>query len=326
MAARPVGLPTADDWSLTEAPIPQPGEGELLVRVLYVSLDPAMRSWISGGNPYASVEVGDVMLAPGVGRVLASRHPSFAPGDHVTGQFKVQTHAVSDGVGVTAVDPAVAPLPVYLGTLGFTGMTAYFGMVDVGRPQAGQTVAVSGAAGATGMVAGQIAKILGCRVVGIAGGPDKCRFLVDELGFDAAIDYRNEKVAKALRTHCPDGVDVFFDNVGGEILDAVLTRLARNARVVICGAVSQYNNDGPMRGPANYMALVSTHASMQGFFIANYADRYPEAMAALGGWLAEGRLKTREDVVEGIERFPEALLQLYTGGNTGKLVLQVGDD
>ena len=267
LAARPVGLPKRTDWSYTEEPVRAPNDGEVLVKIAYLSLDPAMRGWMN-----------DVK--------------SYIP-------------------------------PVYLGTLGMPGMTAYFGLLDVGKPQPGQTVVVSGAAGAVGMVVGQIAKIKGCRAVGIAGGREKCEYLVRELGFDAAIDYKSDDVKRTLRQHCPQGVDVYFDNVGGEILDTVLTQLARNARIVICGAISQYNSTTGVRGPANYMSLLVNRASMTGMLVFDYASRYPEAMREMAGWLAAGKLKTREDIVAGLETFPETLLKLFKGENFGKLVLKV---
>jgi NADPH-dependent curcumin reductase CurA len=217
-------------------------------------------------------------------------------------------------------------LPVYLGTLGMPGMTAYFGLLDIGAPKAGETVVVSGAAGAVGTVVGQIAKIKDCRVVGIAGGPEKCKYIVDELGFDAAIDYKSEDVRKALKEHCPKGVDVYFDNVGGEILDVVLTRLARRARIVLCGAISQYNNEGAMRGPSNYMSLLVNRASMEGFVVFDFADRYLDAATEMAGWMADGKLKSREDIVEGLETFPDTLMKLFAGENIGKLVLKVADE
>jgi NADPH-dependent curcumin reductase CurA len=325
LASRPVGLPKRSDWTYAEEPVREPGAGELLVKVLYISLDPAMRGWMNEGKSYIPpVEIGEVMRAGGAGRVIASQHPGFAPGDHVAGAFGVQEFAISNGKGIVKVDPELAPLPVYLGALGPPGMTAYFGLLDIGRPQAGQTVVVSGAAGAVGMVVGQIAKLEGCRAVGIAGGAEKCRFLVQELGFDAAIDYKSEDVKTALRDHCPRGIDVYFDNVGGDILDAALTRLARGARVVICGAISQYNSTAPVRGPANYLALLVQRASMTGMVVFDYADRYAAAARDLAGWIAAGKLKTREDVVEGLETFPDSLLKLFRGENTGKLVLAVG--
>jgi NADPH-dependent curcumin reductase len=326
LAARPTGLPDAGCWQLTEEPVPEPGDGELRVAISHVSLDPAMRGWMNDARSYIPpVEIGAVMRAAAAGEVTASNHPGFAVGDHVTGAFGVQEHAISDGAGVVRADTALAALPTWLGTLGLTGMTAYFGLRDVGRAQAGDTVVVSGATGAVGSVAGQVAKLDGCRAIGIAGGEEKCRWLVDDLGFDAAIDYRSEDVRRALRGHAPDGVDVYFDNVGGEILDAVLTRLARGARVVICGAVSQYNATGAVRGPSNYLSLLVARASMTGMVVFDYADRYAEAAAEMAGWLRDGRLTTREDVVEGgVEAFPETLLRLFRGENIGKLVLKVG--
>jgi NADPH-dependent curcumin reductase CurA len=328
LAARPSGLPKPSDWELTEEDVPAPGAGQLTVAISHISLDPAMRGWMNAGTSYIDpVEVGDVMRAAAVGRVLVSEHPDFASGDDVYGTFGVQEYALSNGRGVIKIDPSLAPLPTYLGTLGLTGMTAYFGLLDVGKMKEGDTVVVSGAAGAVGSVAGQIARIKGARVIGIAGGQEKCRWLVEDLGFDAAIDYKAEDVRLSLRKTAPEGVDVYFDNVGGEILDAVLTRLAREARIVICGAVSQYNaTDGP-RGPRNYLALLVARASMTGMVVFDYAPRYREAASELAAWMADGRLISREDVMEGgVQRFPDALLKLFAGENVGKLVLRVGSD
>jgi NADPH-dependent curcumin reductase len=324
LAARPSGLPRADDWELTEEPVPEPAENEFVVALSYLSLDPAMRGWMNPGASYVPpVEIGAVMRAGGVGEVISSEHPGFAVGDQVSGVFGVQEFARSDGQGVFKVDPSLAPLPTYLGALGMTGLTAYFGLLDTGRPQEGDTVVVSGAGGAVGSVVGQIAKIKGCRAIGIAGSPEKCEWIVDELGFDAAIDYRSQDVRQMLRELAPDRIDVYFDNVGGGILDAALTRLNRGARVVICGAISQYNAT-ELRGPANYMALLVARASMTGMLVFDYVKRYPEAMAELAGWLRDGRLIAREDVVDGgVQAFPEALLKLFEGENIGKLVLQV---
>jgi len=325
LAARPSGLPKASDWAFTEEPAGEPGEGQLLVEVLYLSLDPAMRGWMNDVRSYAPpVGIGEVMRAGAVGRVIASRHPGFAPGEHVSGLFGAQEYALADVRGVVKVDAAAAPLPVYLGTLGFPGLTAYFGLSDIGKPRAGDTLVVSGAAGAVGMVAGQLGKIKECRVVGIAGGAAKCSFLREELGFDAAVDYKAEDVKEALRRHCPRGIDVYFDNVGGDILDAALACLARGARIVLCGAISQYNNTGPVQGPANYLSLLVNRASMTGMVVIDYAPRYAEAVRELAGWLAAGRLRTREDVVRGSLRdFPETLLRLFRGENLGKLVLDL---
>jgi NADPH-dependent curcumin reductase CurA len=328
LAARPSGLPQASDWDIVEEPAPTPGEGEFALAISHISLDPAMRGWMNAGASYIEpVEIGAVMRAGAVGQVTASRHPGFAVGDHVYGAFGVQEHALSDGNGVTKVDPSLAPLPTYLGALGLTGLTAYFGLLDVGKPKEGDTVVVSGAAGAVGSVAGQIAKIKTRppgRVIGIAGGQEKCDWLTDELGFDAAIDYKQGNVAAALREHAPKGIDVYFDNVGGEILDAALTRLARGARIVICGAVSQYNATGGVKGPANYLALLVARASMTGMVIFDYADRYAQAGQEMAGWMREGRLVSREDIVEGgVHDFPDTLLRLFAGENIGKLVLQI---
>jgi NADPH-dependent curcumin reductase CurA len=324
LARRPMGLPVREDWNLTTEPVPAPAEGQFVVKVDYISLDPAMRGWMNEGKSYIPpVGLGEVMRAGAAGTVTESRHPGFKAGDAVSGGFGVQEYAVSDGKGVVKVDTRLAPLPVYLGTLGMPGMTAYFGLLEIGKPQAGQTVVVSGAAGAVGTVVGQIAKIKGCRVVGIAGGRDKCDWLVNELGFDAAIDYKSEDVRKALKAAAPAGIDVYFDNVGGEILDAALANLARGARIVICGAISQYNNTTPVKGPSNYLALLVNRASMTGMVVFDYADRYAVAAREMAGWMVEGKLKARSDVVEGFETFPETLLKLFKGENTGKLVLKV---
>jgi len=326
LAARPVGMPKRTDWELTTEPVGELGDGQVLVQVLYLSLDPAMRGWMNEGRSYIPpVGIGEVMRASGAGRVVTSRHPDFVAGDSVTGIFGIQEYAVMDGKALTKVDESAIPLPVYVSLLGLTGMTAYFGLLDVGKPEAGQTVVVSGAAGAVGTIVGQIAKINGCRVVGIAGGADKCRFIVDELGFDAAIDYKSDNVAKALREHCPKGIDVYFDNVGGDVLDACLVNLARRARIVICGAISQYNATGGVKGPSNYMMLLVTRSRMEGFVVFDYADRYAEGARQLAQWLKDGKLKSREDIVRGFETFPETLLKLFAGENVGKLILEVAD-
>lgn len=323
LASRPVGLPKATDWQIADEPAGTPADGEFLVRVEYLSVDPAMRTWMNAGRSYVPpVEIGEVMRAGGIGRVTDSRHPDFAEGDEVFGTFGVQRYAVSDGRDVTSVDTGLAPAPVHLGALGISGLTAYFGLLDVGRPQPGQTVVVSGAAGSVGSIVGQIARIVGCRVVGIAGGQDKCRWLVDDLGFDAAIDYKAGDLHRQLKQHAPNGIDVFFDNVGGKTLEAALSRLARGARVVICGAVSQYNAGDELRGPANYMNLLVARASMTGFVIFDYADRYREGVAQLADWLRSGELRSHEQIIGGdVGDFPEVLLKLFRGDNTGKLIL-----
>jgi NADPH-dependent curcumin reductase len=326
LAARPSGLPQPSDWDLTEEPVPSPDAGEFVVTISHISLDPAMRGWMNAGASYIdAVEIGDVMRAGAVGEVTASEHPRFAVGDQVYGAFGVQEHALSDGSGVFKIDPSTAPLPTYLGALGLPGMTAYFGLLDVGKLKSGDTVVVSGAAGAVGSVAGQIAKIKGARVIGIAGGEEKCRWLVEELGFDEAIDYKAQDVRRTLREQAPAGVDLYFDNVGGEILDAVLTRLARGARIVICGAVSQYNATEGVRGPSNYLSLLVFRASMIGMVVFDYAARFGEAAAEIAGWMRAGELISREHIVDGgVAAFPDALLKLFSGENIGKLVLRVG--
>jgi len=322
LAARPSGLPKRSDWELTTDPVPAPGPGEFVVAISYLSIDPAMRRLIDAAYR-EPVAIGAVMEAGAVGRVTASEHPRFAVGDHVYGGFGVQEFACSDGTGVTRLDPLLAPLSAYLGALGIPGLTAYFGLLAIARLHEGETVVVSGAAGGVGSVAGQIAKISRCRAIGIAGGPDKCRWIVADLGFDAAIDYKSRDVAAALREYAPGGVDVFSDNVGGEILDAVLTRLARGARIVLSGGQSQYAAQ-QVRGRARYLELIAARASMAGFLTPDYASRYAQARAELAGWLREGRLTSREDILQGgVRAFPDALLKLFAGQNIGKLILAV---
>ncbi len=324
LASRPQGMVGREHFDYVEEAIPELQDGQVLIETAYISLDPAMRGWMAAGRSYIPpVEIGEVMRAGTVGTVLESKGTKLAAGDDVTGWLGVQKYAVCDENAVFKVDTSEIPLPKYLGALGMPGMTAYFGLLEVGAPKEGETVVVSGAAGAVGSVVGQIAKLKGCRVVGIAGGPDKCSWIVEELGFDAAIDYKSEDVGSALREHCPEGIDVYFDNVGGDILDAALARLARGARVVICGAISQYNNLDAVHGPSNYMSLLVNRARMQGFVVMDYMSRYPEAMREMGAWIADGRLIAREDVVEGFDSFPEALGKLFAGENVGKLVLKV---
>jgi len=321
LAARPTGLPKAPDWAIVDGPMPAAANGEFVVEIDYLSIDPAMRTWMNAGRSYVPpVEIGEVMRAFAVGRVIESHHPEFAVGDQVSGLFGVQNYAVSDGAGVNKIDTTLAPATAYLAALGISGLTAYFGLLDIGRPEPGQTVLVSGAAGSVGNIVGQIAKINGCRAVGIAGGEHKCRWLLEQAGFDAAIDYKTADLRAELKTHAPDGVDVFFDNVGGVALEAALNRLARGARVVLCGAVSQYN-DAP-RGPANYMQLLVARASMTGFVIFDYLTRYPEGVAQLAKWVGTGQLRSHEDIERGdVGDFPETLLKLFSGQNTGKLIL-----
>jgi hypothetical protein len=324
LKARPVGEPSADTWDYTESEIPTIKDGQLLIKIEYISLDPAMRGWLNDAKSYIEpVQIGDVMRAGTVGKVVESKLDGFVAGDYVCGHNGVQSYAVSDGNGLYKVDPNLAPLPYYLGVLGMPGMTGYFGLLKTGQPKAGDTVVVSGAAGAVGGLVGQIAKIKGCRVVGIAGGPEKCKFLVDELGFDAAVDYKNENVKKALKEACPKGVDVYFDNVGGDILDDVLTQINLHARIVICGAISQYNNTTAVKGPSNYLALLVNRARMEGIVVFDNIKEYPVAMKEIAGWIQSGEMTVKDHVVEGIETFPDTLMMLFKGKNFGKLVLKV---
>ncbi|HEY9066181.1 MAG TPA: NADP-dependent oxidoreductase, partial [Burkholderiaceae bacterium] len=314
LAARPNGLPTRADWQFTTEPVSEPADGGVLVKTLALSLDPAMRGWMNEGKSYIPpVGIGEVMRAGGIGRVVASKNPAFAVGDVVSGTPGVQTYSLvaADQIkrsGLFKIDLRLGTTTQWLNVLGMPGMTAYFGLMDVGQPQAGETVVVSGAAGAVGQTVGQLAKVKGCRVVGIAGGPAKCEWVVKELGFDACVDYKAGNLKDALREHCPKGIDIYFDNVGGEILDTVLTRLARKARIVICGAISQYNNMAAVQGPKNYMSLLVNRARMEGMVVFDYADRFPVAVQELAGYLKDGRMKSKEDVVGGgIEAFPETL-------------------
>lgn len=332
LAARPVGLPTDANWQFTTEAVAQPGPGGVLVKTLYLSLDPAMRGWMNEGKSYIPpVGIGEVMRAGGVGRVVASNNPGFAVGDAVTGSLGVQEYALFAEnelrrAGLARIDLRAGSWTQWLNVLGMPGMTGYFGLMDIGQPKAGETLVVSGAAGAVGQTVGQLAKIKGCRVVGIAGGPAKCEWVVRELGFDACIDYKGGDVRAGLKEHCPQGVDIYFDNVGGDILDTVLTRINRKARIIICGAISQYNNTTPVAGPKNYLSLLVNRARMEGMVVFDYADRYPQAIAEMAGYLREGRMRSREDVVRGLNNFPKTLLKLFNGENFGKLVLQVADD
>jgi hypothetical protein len=332
LAARPVGLAVASDWQFTEETVAEPGDGGVLVKTLALSLDPAMRGWMNEGKSYIPpVGIGEVMRAGGIGIVVASKNPAFAVGDHVTGAPGVQEYwaVAGDQVkrsGIAKIDLRVGSIGQWLNVLGMPGMTGYFGLMDVGMPKPGETVVVSGAAGAVGQTVGQIAKIKGCRTVGIAGGKAKCDFVVNELGYDACIDYKTGSVKDGLKEHCPKGVDIYFDNVGGEILDAVLARLAMKARIIICGAISQYNNTTAVQGPKNYLSLLVHRARMEGIVVFDYTARFPQAIAEMAGYLKEGRMVSREDTVEGgVAAFPATLTKLFTGENFGKLVLKIAD-
>ncbi len=324
LAQRPVGLPTADTFNIEKNPIPVPAEGEVLLKTKFISLDPAMRGWMNDARSYIPpVGIGEVMRAGTVSEVVESKHGKYRVGDILVGNAGVQEYITTDGRGYHSVDPKLAPLPVFLGTLGMPGFTGYFGLMRIGEPKAGETVLVSGAAGAVGSIVGQIAKIKGCRVVGIAGGKAKCDYIVNELGFDAAIDYKAGNLRADMKAACPKGIDVYFDNVGGEILDLALTRLNMHARIIICGAISQYNNTTPVKGPANYLSLLVSRAKMQGMVVFDYAKDYGIAAQEMAGWMQEGKLKSREDVYEGIENFHETFLRLFSGEKMGKLVLKV---
>jgi NADPH-dependent curcumin reductase len=332
LAQRPVGMPGRECWSFTEEAVQHPsGDGDVLVKTLALSLDPAMRGWMNEGKSYIPpVEIGAVMRAGGVGVVVASNNPAFAVGDYVNGGLDVQEYCLIPGAqvkrnGLFKIDLRMGTPTQWLNVLGMPGMTGYFGLMDVGMPQAGETVVISGAAGAVGQTVGQIAKIKGCRVVGIAGGAAKCDWVVKELGFDACIDYKAgpDSVKNGLKEHCTKGVDIYFDNVGGEILDTVLTRINKKARIIICGAISQYNNTTAVQGPKNYLSLLVNRARMEGIVVFDYADRYHLAIAEMALYLKDGRMKSKEDVVVGLNTFPETLLKLFNGENFGKLVLEV---
>ena len=329
LAARPVGLPTRNDWSFTTEPVAEPAPGGVLIKTLALSLDPAMRGWMNEGKSYIPpVGLGEVMRAGGIGVVLASKNDAFPVGVQVSAGLGVQEYcsiAAADikRNGLFKIDTRLGTPNQWLNVLGMPGMTGYFGLMDVGQPQPGETVVVSGAAGAVGQTVGQLARIKGCRAVGIAGGKAKCDWVVNELGFDACIDYKAPDLRDALKAACPKGVDVYFDNVGGDILDLVLARINRKARIIICGAISQYNNTTPVQGPKNYLSLLVNRARMEGIVVFDYTDRFPLAVAEMSGYLRDGRMKSREDVVTGLQTFPESLLKLFSGQNFGKLVLQV---
>jgi len=322
---RPIGVPDSETWTLEENPIKELQEGELLVQNHYISLDPAMRGWMNDNKSYIEpIQIGEVMRAGVIGKVIkTNNHPDYKVGDCLTGLGGVQQYSITNGNGWHQVDDTLAPMPKYLGVLGMTGMTAYFGILEVGKIKKGETVLVSGAAGAVGSVVGQIAKIKGCTVVGIAGGKDKCDYLVNELGFDSAIDYKSKNVLKELNTICPKGIDVYFDNVGGEILEAALAKIRMHARIVICGAISQYNNTTAMSGPRNYMSLLVNRATMQGMVVFDYAKDYQKAAIEMNQWMMQGQLISREDIYEGIENFPMTFKRLFSGDKKGKLILKV---
>jgi NADPH-dependent curcumin reductase CurA len=327
LASRPVGLPTRENWSIVDAPMPEPAPGGVLVKTLMLSLDPAMRGWMNEGKSYIEpVGIGEVMRAGGVGRVVASNTPAFAVGDHVSGVLGVQQYCAFDEAGIrktglVKIDPSLAPPEKWLNALGMPGMTAYFGLLDVGQPKAGETVVVSGAAGAVGQTVGQVAKIKGCRVVGIAGGADKCAFVVNELGFDACIDYKAGNLRGDLKTATPKGIDCLFENVGGEIFDTLLGRMNPFARIAVCGLIAQYNSAPyPMQ---NIGSVLINRIKMQGFIVSDDMSRWPPALKELGGLVATGKLKYRETVAEGLAAAPAAFISLLKGGNFGKQLVKL---
>ena len=327
LASRPVGYPRESDFRLVESPIPQPREGEILVKALWLSLDPYQRGRMRAVTTYAArVEEGGVITGGIVGRVVETRTPGFAAGDIVTGSIGWQEYATSDGRELRKVDPLSGPLTWSLGVLGGPGMTAYFGFLDVGKPQPGDTVVVSAAAGAVGQVAGQIAKIMGCRVVGIAGTDAKVDYVVGELGFDAGINYKTQDLDAALADACPLGVDVYFDNVAGPVTDAVLERTNTYARVVICGYISEYNLVKPAEGPRPYRFMTGRHIRMEGFIVTRFAVDFDRARARISRWLKEGSIKYKEDVIEGIESAPRAFIGMMHGENFGKLLIKIADE
>src|SRR4026209_3009832 len=326
LRSRPVGMPKPSDFDLVESPRPTPKDGEVLTRTIYLSLDPYMRGRISGARSYAqSVEPGQVIVGGTVGEVLESRHPAVARGDLVLGYDGWQSRAVSKGGALRKLDPKQAPISTALGVLGMPGMTAYVGLLDIGRPKPGETVVVSAASGAVGSAVGQIAKIKGARAVCIAGSPDKCDYVVRALGFDACVNYKTGDLPAALKAACPSGIDVYFENVGGDVLRAVRTLLNQNARIPLCGLISQYNATEPTPGP-DLGAFLFNRVLLKGFIVSDHLDRMGHFLAECGGWLREGRLKHREDIVEGLEKAPEAFIGLLQGKNFGKLLVRVGED
>lgn len=321
LAKRPEGDVSAECFAIVDAPMPEPGPGQVLVKVDWLSIDPTIRMWMAMDTYLPAIEIGAPIRSAGMGTVINSKNDDIPVGTVLFGTPGWQQYAVmgpKDQVVPEGVDPAAA-----LSVFGITGLTAYFGLMEIGQPKEGETVVVSGAAGATGSVAGQIAKLNGCRVVGIAGSDDKCRWLTEELGFDAAINYRTENVAQALKEACPSGIDIFFDNVGGESLEAALANLALRGRVVMCGAISQYNDAVPPPGPRNLSVLISKRGRMEGFIILDFLPRAGEAIAQLATWVMSGQLKYKVDVMQGLDRAPEALAKLFTGANEGKMLVQL---
>ena len=325
--SRPSGYPQESDFELEEERIPQPGEGEVLIKSIWLSLDPYMRGRMRDAASYAPpVELGSVIVGGAVGRVVESRTPAFHVGDIVEGPLGWQEYAVSDGRNLRSVDPALGPLSTAVGVLGMPGMTAYFGLLDVGRPQPGDTVVVSAASGAVGQLVGQIAKIVGCRVIGFAGSDEKTGYIVNELGFDIGLNYKTQNVAAELAKACPLGVNIYFDNVGGHVTDAVMENLADFARIVVCGQISQYNLEEPAMGPRNMRMLTVHQARMEGFLVSQFAGRHDEGRLRMARWIREGKVKYKEDVVVGLENAPSAFIGMMRGANFGKLLVKVSEE
>lgn len=325
LIARPVGRLKESDFQFTQEPVPAIGEGQVLVRNLYISLDPTNRGWANETATYLpAIQLGDVMRGGATGIVEQSRNPNFSEGTYVQGLLGWQDYAVSDGSGLTALpnNPAI-PLTAYQGLFGHIGFTAYYGLLDIGKPKTGETLVVSAAAGAVGSLVGQIGKIKGCRVVGIAGSDEKCKWITEELGFDAAINYKAEPVLESLKKHCPDGIDIDFENVGGKILDDVLALINYRARIALCGLISQYNATEPVPGPYNFVNILIKRARVEGFIVMDYMNNPQDAIADLGKWLVEGKIKYRIDEVEGLEQAPAALNRLFDGANIGKLLVKL---
>lgn len=329
LAARPVGFPKDSDFKLVESPMPTPKDGEFLVRVIYLSVDPYMRGRMNDAASYAApVQLGEVMGGGAVGKVISSNNPNFREGEIVEGFFGWQEYAVSNGEGVRKIDPSLAPISTALGVLGMPGLTAYFGLLDICNPQLGETVVVSGAAGAVGSLVGQIALIKGCRAVGIAGADDKVAYLTDELGFDAAFNYKTvTDYFQKLKELCPKGIDAYFDNVGGAITDAVFRLINTRARISICGQISQYNLEQPEKGPRIILvSLLVKQARAEGFLVFQFANRYAEGLKQMAEWIKQGKLKYREDIAHGIENAPSAFIAMLKGQNTGKQLVKISEE
>jgi len=325
LANRPVGIPEKNTWEYEEELISEIKDGQILIKHQYISLDPAMRGWMNNSKSYIPpVEIGAVMRAGTVGEVIKVKNNiNFKVGDLVSGWGGVQEYSISDGKNYNIIKDKNNPIHRYLGALGMPGMTAYFGIIKEGKINSGDIVLVSAAAGAVGSLVGQIAKIKGCRVIGIAGGNEKCKYVKEELGFDEVIDYKNDNIYSALKKYCPDGIDVYFDNVGGEILEAALAKLRMNSRVVICGAISQYNNKSKMKGPSNYLSLLVNRATMKGMVVFDYKNDYPMAIKQISEWFQQGKLKSNESIFNGIDNFYEIFLKLFNGNKRGKLILKI---